>query len=119
MSLSTSSGSSFTTSLWRIDLATAVRPQEARELIQVHGATIIQTPLDTKKEEADGALLTADSAPFAIRTADCMPLVMMTDQKALALHVSRKSLVAGLLDAVPDVIEPTQLTHIFIGPHIC
>ena len=74
----------------------------------------------TTSTVADGIAARADfRQPFLIRTADCLPLTLITDEVACALHVSRKSLVAGLLDAVDTFIDVKKIRQIHIGPHIC
>lgn len=54
-----------------------------------------------------------------IRTADCAPVVIMTETKAVALHVSRMTLVNGQMDNVLNYLEPKEIDYIYVGPHIC
>jgi len=70
-------------------------------------------------KEGDGLLLKEEGKAAGIKTADCAPVVIMTDEKAIALHVSRKSIVNGLMDNVLSFVSPTEITHVYIGPHIC
>lgn len=88
--------------------------------VQVHGAVIVPAAeLVSSPKKADGVVIQADDPPTAIQTADCLPLVLMTPDTALALHVSRKSLITGLLDNVPRHINPKEIEYVFFGPHIC
>lgn len=83
---------------------------------QVHGSTIISAD---GSGPADGIFITNPNNEVGIKTADCMPLVLLGEGSALALHVSRKTLVAGILDQVPKYIQPNEIKKIYIGPHIC
>jgi len=87
---------------------------------QVHGGNIVRATQVTNGTEADGIFLTNDSdQAVGVMTADCVPVIIMTENKALALHVSRKTLVNGLLDNVLNYLEPKEIDYIYVGPHIC
>lgn len=88
---------------------------------QVHGAAIVRAQ-DIKKGEtqADGIFAPANFRwPSMIRTADCLPLIVTTQDSVCALHVSRKTLIRELLDEVPAVIAPAEIISVYLGPHIC
>lgn len=68
---------------------------------------------------ADGIVISHGRQRVAVLTADCMPLVIVTDKAAAVLHVSRKSLIYGLLDKIEDMLDPRQVTGAYVGPHIC
>ena len=87
---------------------------------QTHGnATISAEECVSGQTQADGIYM--DNAEYAIgiNTADCLPLVLLTDKQALALHVSRKTLIRGLVKNIPGVMNLQEITHAYIGPHIC
>jgi copper oxidase (laccase) domain-containing protein len=87
---------------------------------QAHSGVIMWVDEASPTAVADGVAVHADNAqPLVIRTADCLPLVLLSPEVACVLHVSRKTLVKGLLDQVPNFIVPGQITKVFIGPHIC
>lgn len=88
---------------------------------QIHGGNIVRAEQAVQeKTEADGILLTAGSRLVAgIKTADCAPVVVMAENRALALHVSRKTIVNGLLDNVMSYLEPKEIDYVYVGPHIC
>lgn len=69
--------------------------------------------------EADGIIVQSSGETAVIRTADCLPLIITTPDVALALHVSRKSLLAGLLDTAKNCVEMNSVNGVYIGPHIC
>jgi len=68
---------------------------------------------------ADGLITYPGKGPIGVVTADCMPLVIVTPQAALALHVSRKSIIRGLLEAVSERIDTAYISGVYVGPHIC
>jgi copper oxidase (laccase) domain-containing protein len=68
---------------------------------------------------ADGVIVVRNGKAAGIETADCLPLVITSTDAAIALHVSRKTVLHGLLDKVPLLLAPDQITNVFIGPHIC
>ena len=103
---------------WHISTELAL-PADTLLPTQEHTGDIV-TADDLKQRElvADGVFVRTNQ-PVAIRTADCIPLVLMTDNEALALHVSRHTLLKEILDHIPDYLDPERLTNIWIGPHIC
>lgn len=95
-------------------------PTETLVPKQVHCGTIVEAQkLASARCEADGVLAGVSDAPIAVQTADCLPLVIVSRDKALALHVSRKTITRGLLDKASDLIAPASIAAVYIGPHIC
>src|SRR6185503_10097991 len=87
---------------------------------QVHGGTIVWADEITSLTMADGIAVHADMArEFMIKTADCIPLVVLSADRACGLHVSRKTLLRGLLDGLSAFVPPQTITKVHIGPHIC
>lgn len=66
---------------------------------------------------ADGVITEGSAA--AIRTADCLPLILIGTTSALALHVSRKTLIQGQLETLPKHFDTTTIQTAWLGPHIC
>lgn len=83
---------------------------------QVHGTDIVS--LETLPCEADGLMVSWDefNAPLAIKTADCMPIVIEGEKGVIFLHAGWKGLADGILKK-PEVtvIQPQRA---FIGPSI-
>ena len=102
---------------WEIDtiLETEVEADVFR-VRQTHGGKVTVVGDDSP---ADGLLTDLGKQPVGVSTADCMPLVVTSPTKALALHVSRKSIIRGLLESAANHIAPTEITGVYIGPHIC
>lgn len=108
--------------LWQIEeISKSDNRKNILTVNQVHGGNIVKAEQAiTDETEADGIFLTRESGIIAgIKTADCAPVVIMTENKALALHVSRKTIVNGLLDNVMTYLEPKEIDYVYVGPHIC
>lgn len=86
---------------------------------QVHGNAIaVINEYQSTRPPAD-AIYTTGNVTVGIITADCLPLVLVSDTAALAAHVSRASLTAGLLDNVSNYLNVQEINGVYFGPHIC
>lgn len=89
------------------------------QVTQVHGVEIVS--LETLPSEADGMMVSWQdlNQPLAIKTADCMPIVVEGEKGVIFLHAGWKGLADGILKR-PEMalINPQQ---VFIGPsiHVC
>lgn len=83
---------------------------------QVHGTDIVS--LETLPCEADGLIVSIEdfNKPLAIKTADCLPVVIEGSKGVVFLHAGWRGLANGIL-AKPEisVINPQR---VFIGPSI-
>lgn len=91
-----------------------------QEFNQVHGTNIFGID-NASNNEFDGYLTKESKIAFAIKTADCIPLILWDDKtkNLCGLHCGWKGLKNGI---IPKTIErnPHQhFTHAYIGPHIC
>jgi len=80
------------------------------EAKQVHGITI-----QKKHEciEADGfEIASSDKSVFAIKTADCMPIILKAKDKVYFIHAGWRGLASGILK------QDTKIEYAFIGPSI-
>jgi polyphenol oxidase len=86
---------------------------------QVHGTDIVS--LETLPCEADGMMVSWEDfhQPLAIKTADCLPIVIEGQKGVVFLHAGWRGLANGILNR-PEIslIEPQRA---FIGPsiHVC
>ena len=102
---------------WQVMTTIAAPAGDAAPVKQIHGGNIV--PIDAAAVTwADGIVLDRAGVRAAIATADCAPVVITSGELALVLHASRKSLVRGLLDNATTYIDPVQIDHIYVGPHI-
>lgn len=107
---------------WRVDIL--LPGTEERQPIfyprQIHGGNILPGESLMRQElPADGVWLRGTATAGGVKTADCAPVVIVTEEAAVVLHVSRKSIVRGLLQNTLTHIAVKDIDHIFIGPHIC
>jgi YfiH family protein len=83
---------------------------------QVHGTEIAS--IETLPCQADGLMVSWESfdKPLAIKTADCLPIVIEGGKGVIFLHVGWRGLAQGILKK-PEIqmIEPQR---VFIGPSI-
>ena len=91
--------------------------EEIVQVDQVHGARIIDEA-DAAGAEADG--LISRSRPVGVRTADCAPVLISTDdgETVAAVHAGWRGAVAGILPAAVERFGSTELAFA-IGPTIC
>jgi len=101
-----------------------------READQVHGGTsrLIgpEVPISTPAPRAD-ALVTAERGELlVIRTADCLPILVVAELfgepvAVAAIHAGWRSLVAGVIDSTLEMLErlaPTARVRAAFGPAI-
>jgi polyphenol oxidase len=83
---------------------------------QVHGTDIVS--LETLPCEADGLIVSWEEfdRPLAIKTADCLPIVIEGEKGVVFLHAGWRGLADGILKR-PEInlISPQR---VFIGPSI-
>lgn len=96
------------------------KPQIAfSHVTQVHGTDIVS--IETLPCEADGLVVSWEdlNVPLAIKTADCMPIVIEGEKGVVFLHAGWRGLANGILKK-PEIalINPQRA---FIGPsiHVC
>jgi YfiH family protein len=83
---------------------------------QVHGTDIVS--LETLPCEADGLVVSWNDfdKPLAVKTADCMPIVLEGEKGVIFLHAGWRGLANGILDRPEiDMIHPQR---VLIGPSI-
>jgi YfiH family protein len=92
-------------------------------LEQVHGAevAVITAPGAAAGEAADAAVTTVPGAPLSIRTADCVPVVLVGEGGLGVVHAGWRGLVSGVVRASVDAMSTlgVVVTRAVVGPHIC
>jgi polyphenol oxidase len=93
---------------------------------QVHGTEIVEVlSSDDPTKEADGSYTFSYDCPVAVRTADCLPLVLYSpdsDAPCMGIHAGWRGFASNIIGIAQDKIkklgfEPGSL-HVFIGPAI-
>ena len=96
-------------------------PAEPLWLEQVHGAQVADADAADVSGPADGAVTTRAGCVLAILIADCMPVLLASeDGRVLACaHAGWRGLAAGVLEATVRAmrVEPPRI-HAWLGPAI-
>ncbi len=107
--------------------ASAVGVDLARvyEVSQVHGRAVAlvdgREVAEVRSIEADALVTRAEGCSVAVRTADCVPILIAdTSSGAVAaVHAGWRGVVSRVLDAALDLLgAPPSSTIAVIGPHI-
>lgn len=83
---------------------------------QIHGTDIVSP--ETLPCEADGIFVSwkESDKPLAVKTADCLPIVIEGENGVVFVHAGWRGLALGILDRPEiDMIRPQS---VFIGPSI-
>lgn len=86
---------------------------------QVHGATVLRAESGGMVGEADALWTDVPGLMLAMRTADCVPIVMACDGAVAAIHAGWRGLAAGVIDATVRVLSSRGPHHAVVGPSIC
>ena len=88
---------------------------------QVHGDQVVVIDAIEKTPTADALVTSNKEIALAVRVADCLPLLMYSENVVAAVHVGRKGLVNKV--AVNSVNQMRKLgaeeIQGVVGPHIC
>ncbi len=91
-------------------------------MTQVHGNKI-ELITDSNKDlpEVDGLVTNQRSIALAVQVADCLPLLLQSDEAVAAVHVGRKGLLNGVALKAVAVMRELGAKEIsgIVGPHIC
>lgn len=87
---------------------------------QVHGAEVVQVTEPVIAGAADGLVTTVGGLPLAVRTADCVPVVIHASGAVAVAHAGWRGMAAGVVAATVDAVrragqEPVRAA---IGPSI-
>ena len=87
------------------------------EFVQVHGTSIFN--LDSSTNEYDGYIERELNVANAIRTADCIPLILWNERNKviIGLHCGWRGIASGIIEKALQNDE-LGITHAYIGPHI-
>jgi YfiH family protein len=89
---------------------------------QVHGDRIALIEEVTEEIPTADALVTGiPGISLAVMVADCIPLLLQSQESVAAVHVGRKGLVNGVARKSIEVMREMGATHIkgILGPSIC
>lgn len=100
-------------------LKTNFRLNGYSEFEQVHGV-LVNGHDTSEKNEFDGFITKEKNHAFAIKTADCIPLIMWDEKEELlcGLHCGWKGFQQGIIKNVLEKNKYQNFTKSYIGPHI-
>ena len=90
-----------------------------QELNQTHSTNILGIDA-IENNEFDGFLSNDSKAAFAIKTADCIPLLLWDEKKKSmsGLHCGWKGIKNNIISKAIEGNPSKAFTHAYIGPHI-
>ena len=88
---------------------------------QVHGDQVVVVDAVTKTPTADALVTSNKEIALAVRVADCLPLLMYSENVVAAVHVGRKGLVNKVAVNAVNQMRKLGAEEIqgVVGPHIC
>jgi YfiH family protein len=100
-------------------------PEGTHRPRQVHGAVVVRAAdcEGATPPEADAVLGIAGEGPVAVVTADCVPLLLASEdgRAVAAVHAGWRGLAAGVVEAGVSALQalsPGRALHAVVGPHI-
>ncbi|MBT8216571.1 MAG: polyphenol oxidase family protein [Acidimicrobiia bacterium] len=87
---------------------------------QVHGTNVVLVTEPGTTEASDGLVTGLAGLPLAVRTADCVPVVLHAPRAVGVVHAGWRGLAAGVVAAAIDVMRRTgqDPERAAIGPSI-
>lgn len=76
----------------------------------------VNAPGEHAGAEADAAVTRVPGARLAVRTADCVPVVLVGDGAVGVVHAGWRGLASGVIQRTIDAMSGVREAH--VGPHI-
>lgn len=88
---------------------------------QTHSNEVCVVQDDSTTPDCDGLITTTSGLTLAVQVADCIPLLLKSDNCVAAVHVGRKGLMNGITSKTISMMGDVSDGEIsaLIGPHIC
>lgn len=91
---------------------------------QTHGDQVVSPRAGYEEEPCSGdaisiALPIQRQVLACIRTADCVPLLMMADSRIALVHAGWRGLANGIIQKAVAAFNPEERLEVFIGPSAC
>ncbi len=85
--------------------------------VQVHGPLVLDAEeIEENKTEADGIISTNLNTPIAVKTADCLPIVVIGENGVANLHAGWRGVHLKISQSVE--LKKIKPKFFYIGPHI-
>ena len=112
--------SAFTT-LRNTDIATLNLPMQPKRIKQVHGTEVVLAEEITEQTEADAVMTARPNLICAVRTADCLPILICNKQgtEVAAIHAGWRGLAKGVVAVTCEALTSSKQDCLaWIGPAI-
>lgn len=101
-------------------------PDDRHHARQVHGTRVVDAgtgtdaSADAARVDADGVLTRTRGVAVAVKTADCLPVLVFdpTTRAAAAVHAGWRGLTAGILEEAITLLGPASRLVAAVGPAI-
>jgi YfiH family protein len=113
-------GASAGASAWaRVARDLGVAGLETARISQVHGADVVWARSPGAAGQADAVITDVPGLLIAVRTADCVPILVAGEGVVAAIHAGWRGLAAGVIPtAIAELQGRGPLTAV-VGPSIC
>ena len=115
-------GAGASVSMWASVLARLPVAASAPAMVsQVHGVNMLEAHMPGLVGEADAVFTARRGLPIAVRTADCVPVLLAGDDVVAAVHAGWRGAAAGIVPAVVAALRARGLgagLQAVIGPAI-
>ncbi len=86
---------------------------------QVHGAAVVWASEPGHVGEADAVITDTPGLLIAVRTADCVPILVVGQEVVGAIHAGWRGLAAGVIPAAIEQMRDRGSLSAVVGPSIC
>ncbi|MEN8237561.1 MAG: polyphenol oxidase family protein [Actinomycetota bacterium] len=95
-------------------------PRDWATIRQVHGSVVAYADAPGFYGDADGLVTDVPGLPIAIATADCVPVVLISQRSRAVVHAGWRGVAAGAVPEAVDVMHRAgnPVERAVIGPHI-
>jgi YfiH family protein len=95
-------------------------PPDWATIAQVHGSVVAFADAPGFYGNADGLMTRTPDLPLAIATADCVPVVLISERARAVVHAGWRGVVAGVVSEAVAAVERSGnvVERAVIGPHI-
>ncbi|SME93302.1 polyphenol oxidase family protein [Pseudobacteriovorax antillogorgiicola] len=96
--------------------------QEYHHCDQVHGTALYEAGKDTAwnceaRIAGDGIYSNESKRPVAVKTADCVPILLHSESRVMAVHAGWRGLKSGIVSKALEIL-PRDRVQVGIGPCI-
>ncbi|HYI45951.1 MAG TPA: peptidoglycan editing factor PgeF [Actinomycetota bacterium] len=104
----------------RLTRAVGLSPDSLVLARQVHGADVIEAGGDVDQDEPGDVLVASEpGVAVSVLTADCVPVMLLGEDKVAAVHAGWRGIVAGAIEKGIAAVETPKAAWIGPSIHAC